>query len=145
MLHPWQLTTQLIIFQHKDIFQGHRNRSNLQNWLKWRHFTSAVFFMALVFCLNLSCSLGCSGSEDNPWQAFCHLWVAGGVKWPIACVVVTPGFGTQGRELHCNRSKRIRFSSAENFNTNENGIFLCASTVVWEKKMLRGSAAAVCP
>ena len=150
MLHPWQLITQLIIFRHKkkDICQGRRSRSNLQNWLKWRHFASAVFFMALVFCLNLSCSLGCSGSEDSPRQAFCHLWLAGGVKWRIACVFVTPGFDTQSmrdRELHGNRSKRIQFSSAENFNENENGIFLCASTVVWEKKILRGSTAAVCP
>lgn len=29
-------------------------------------FASAVFFMALVFCLNLKCSPGCSGSKDCP-------------------------------------------------------------------------------
>lgn len=37
--------------------------------------------MALVFCLNLSCSLGCSRSKDSPRQAFCHPWVAGEVTY----------------------------------------------------------------
>lgn len=148
MMHPWQLTTQLIIFQHKkkDIFQGPRTRSNLQNWLKWRHFASAVFFMALVFCLNLSCSLGCWRSEDSPQQAFCHFW-GGGVKWPIACVFVTPGFdiwSTWGRELRRNRSKRIPFSSAENFNADENGISpvlpqLFGKRKFWEAALLQSA------
>lgn len=116
MPHPWQLTTQLIIFQHKkkDIFQGHRNRGNLQNWLKWRHFASAVFFMALVFCLNLRCSLGCPGSEDSPQQAFCHLWVEDRVKWLIACGFVTPGFDT-----------RLTWSRAAPQQVEKDSVFFC--------------------
>jgi len=104
--------------------------------------------MALVFSLYLSCSPECLGTEGRPQQAFCCLWVGSGVRWPIDCVFVTPVFDARsmwGSELRCNKSKRVQFPSAENFNANENGIFRCASTVFWEKTILRGSAAAVCP
>lgn len=37
--------------------------------------------MALVFGLDLSFSLGCSGGKDSPWQALCHLGVADEVTY----------------------------------------------------------------